>query len=267
MRPPNDAQALPGTAASATDAALRPLLAEAGAALRRHFRQVVAEQKADGTQVSIADREAEAILVSGLRAAFPDDAIRGEEGGGADSEGANTWFIDPLDGTAAFLEGLPTFCTVLGRVNAAGETTCGALYLPRVDEYFFFGQGVGAFRDGLRLPPLGPGRVHRDAILNIPSRLHAYARLDWPGKCRCLGSTALHLALVATGAAAGALVGPGWMPWDTAAAFGLIRATGGVIRQLDGSPLDLRADVGAPFIAGSAATVAWLAGTDRLHGR
>ena len=267
MLSPNGPPPLPGAPTSPLDATLRPLLSAAGASLRHHFGRVTAERKADGTAVSIADRAAEAILVAGLRAAFPHDAIRGEEGGGAGSDGAHTWYIDPLDGTAAFLEGLPTFCTVLARVDPAGQTTAGALYLPRVDEYFFFEAGQGAFHDGRPLPPLRPGRLGRDAILNIPSRLHAHGTLDWPGKCRCLGSTAYHLALVATGAAAGALVGPGWMPWDTAAGFGLIRAAGGQIRQLDGSPLDLHADLGAPFIAGTPAAVDWLAGTGRLAPR
>lgn len=265
--PPGRPSPLPGAPVSHADAALRPILAEAGAVALAHRGHLDVSRKDDGSVVTAADRAAERVLVAGIRAAWPDDALEGEEGAAREGSApdARRWVIDPIDGTAAFVEGLAHWGPTVARIDA-GEVQVGALWMPRLAEHYFFERGVGAFRNGAPLAPLGAGRVRRGAVLYVPSRLHRVVRLDWPGKARNLGSHAAHLCLVAAGAAQAVLIGPGWSTWDTAAGLALIEAVGGVARRLpDGAPLHVVRDAAAPFVAGTAAAVEHLLQPDALR--
>ena len=83
------------------------LAASAGDLIMSHFKHARcdAESKADGSPVTIADRAAETCIRDGIRSAFSNDALRGEEH--ADEPGTSdfTWVIDPIDGTAGFVRG------------------------------------------------------------------------------------------------------------------------------------------------------------------
>ncbi len=84
----------------------------AGEIARRYFRQPVAvETKADYSPVSAADREIETALRAMLTEALPDHGILGEEEGGDVNAALQgwAWVIDPIDGTRAFLAGVPSF--------------------------------------------------------------------------------------------------------------------------------------------------------------
>jgi fructose-1,6-bisphosphatase/inositol monophosphatase family enzyme len=238
---------------SEDDATLRRLLAAAGALLRGHEGAVAAERKADDTDVTVADRAAEALLVDGLRRAFPTDAITAEEGTALPG-GPASWWVDPLDGTSAFVEGLGTWGSTLAR-HADGRVLLGAIALHRVGVYAFTDATGQAWVNGHVLPPLAGSRSRRDTPIFLPSRLHLAVRLRWPGKARAVGSTAAHLLHVARGAGL-ALVGPGWAPWDTAAGLALVSAVGGEARLLDGTPLGATDTSGAPFVAGPPRLVA-----------
>ena len=76
-----------------------------GAAAMRHFRSGVrVELKPDRSPVTVADREAEAAIVSVIRERFPVHAILGEESGAHAGTGAR-WIVDPIDGTRGFTRG------------------------------------------------------------------------------------------------------------------------------------------------------------------
>lgn len=254
-----------GGPVSAMDALIGRLLVEAGRAASSRFGAANATRKADGTPVTDADREAEAVLLAGLVAAFPEDGIEAEEGG-LRAGGPRRWFVDPLDGTASFSEGLAYWGPCLAAVEG-DRTLVGALWLPRIHEYYFFEAAQGAFRNGAPLPPLPPDDRAPDrlSVLYVPSRLHAGARIDWPGKLRCLGSVAAHLSLVAAGCGAAALVPSGWRPWDTAAGLALIHAVGGRAVLADGQPLDPARHAGLPFAAGAPAALRWLSAPGRIE--
>lgn len=253
-----------GTPASPLDAALGPLLVAAGREAMSHFRRATRTLKPDNSVVTEADHASERVLVEGLAARFPADAILAEEGQ-ARPGGPALWVVDPLDGTAAFTEGLAYWGPTAGRL-LDGRVAAGALWLPRIGEYYFGELGVGAFRGGTRLPrtPWAGGRPGANDVLYVPSRLHAGAELDWPGKARCLGSVATHLCLVAAGAACGALIGPGWRRWDVAAGLALLHQVGGLARLPDGQDLDVGLHEGQAFMAGSPDATAWLAAPGRV---
>ena len=237
---------------------LRPLLERAGAEGVARFRTAEVEQKADTSYVTDADRAAEQVLRDGLSQLFPGDSLVGEEGTRVEGAGG-TWYIDPIDGTHGFVEGLAYWGPTVGRV-VEGRVERGATWFPRLSEYFHATRGRGAFRNGQRLTPLddrAPGRL--DSVF-VPSSFHRWFDLHFSGKTRNLGSIAAHLAHVSTGGAAGCFVSAGWGPWDVVGGLCLLSEVQGVALTLQGDELDPIADRGSPFVAGSPATAAFLLG-------
>lgn len=235
--------------------ALLQILAEADELARGYFERGAAVQtKTDGSLVTEADLATEALILRGLRHHFPDDTLLSEETGAAHTAAptSNRWVIDPIDGTSAFVEGLAHWGPSLARIAPDGRVLLAATSLPRLRETWWVAEGRG-YHGGAALPALG---APTPPVLYVPSGLHRRVRLAWSGKARCIGGTAAHLALVARGSAAAALVGPDWKLWDVAAGLGLIESVGGVARRVsDGAPLHLLADTGAPFVAGNPAVV------------
>src|SRR5262245_306489 len=82
---------------------------EAGRRTLKYFHQprVVPERKSDNSPVTIADREAELLLRRRIEAAFPTDAIVGEEFPNKEGTSGFTWILDPIDGTKSFITGVP----------------------------------------------------------------------------------------------------------------------------------------------------------------
>ena len=97
--------------------------------------------------VTIADRDASRIIVSGLEAAFPDDAVLSEEE--ADDverriASHRVWIIDPIDGTAGFVKKDGDFGVQIG-LAIAGKPVVGVVYLPFHDSMSFAASGSGSF--------------------------------------------------------------------------------------------------------------------------
>lgn len=110
-------------------------LADAAAdAIRPHFRkQAAIEAKTDGTPVTQADREAERAIRELIGRRFPGHGIVGEELGVQRSDAEWVWVLDPIDGTGAFISGLPTFGTLIGLLHN-GRPVLGILNQPISEE-------------------------------------------------------------------------------------------------------------------------------------
>ncbi|MCP4808270.1 MAG: inositol monophosphatase [Proteobacteria bacterium] len=236
--------------------ALRALLESAGQEGLSRFGHPLVEQKADRSFVTDADKASEVVLRDGLGLLFPGDGLIGEEGTHIEGTGG-TWFIDPIDGTHAFVEGLAHWGPTAGRV-VDGRIELGATLFPRMSEFFFAERGAGAFRDGARLGPLVSRAPRTQDVVFVPSRFHRWFDLDFRGKTRSLGSTTAHLCLVATGGGAGCFVSAGWQLWDVVAGLCLLSEVQGVALTLQGDELDPIADRGSPFVAGSPDAVRFL---------
>src|SRR5262249_6399733 len=130
---------------------LEAVAQRAGALALARFRGVTAERKADRTLVTAADREVERLLVDALVARFPDVGVLGEEGTVREGRGATRVVIDPIDGTAAFVAGLPLWAVCIGVLHGA-EPVAGVVHLPAIGETYSAGDGV-AWWNGQRLPP------------------------------------------------------------------------------------------------------------------
>lgn len=110
---------------------LETLLDQSGAVIAPYFfnRDISVEEKADESPVTRADREAETCIRTLIQREFPHHGIVGEEFG-SENEGAEyTWVIDPIDGTKAFITGVPLFTTLIGLLHR-GEPVLGAIHQP-----------------------------------------------------------------------------------------------------------------------------------------
>lgn len=220
---------------------------KAGRGLKRDFGEVENLQvsvKGPGDFVSAADRRAEKVLFEELSKARPGYGFELEEGGTIEgSDKSHRWIIDPLDGTANFLHGLPIFAISIG-LEREGQLVAGLIYNPATDEMYVAERGVGAFLNNRRLrvaqrrdlpdalvatgiPHLGKAREHgrfRDELTAVMARV---------GNIRRLGAAALDMAYLAAGRY-DVYWERGIRTWDMAAGIVLIREAGGFVSDLDG---------------------------------
>ncbi|MBA1274222.1 inositol monophosphatase family protein [Stutzerimonas azotifigens] len=120
--------------------------ARKGMAYYARREELIVEHKEGNLQdvVSAADQEIELFIRAELARLFPEDGLLGEEGGGADLGARCVWVIDPIDGTACFLNGLHNWCVSIGLL-VDGEPVLGAIADPNHDELFHACRGRGAF--------------------------------------------------------------------------------------------------------------------------
>jgi myo-inositol-1(or 4)-monophosphatase len=220
----------------------------AGALARAYFDDrdglTVVSKRSLQDMVSEADREVETMIRSALAGGFPNDAQLGEEHGLTRGSSGLTWVIDPIDGTAPFLAGLPGWCVSIGACDANGPAI-GAIYAPVLGELFVATRGNGALLNGsaiqvtekfdLSTGLLGVGANDRVPPKRLGEMLAALLKAgsSWVR----YGSGALMLAWVAAGRLVG-YVEPRMSAWDCMAGYALIEAAGGrVLRFPDGPNL------------------------------
>src|SRR5437899_9872528 len=133
-------------------AELEAIAADAGALALRHFQHVASERKADRTLVTAAGREVEAFLVRELGSRLPEAGILGEEGTARGGQGPYRIVLDPIDGTAAFVAGLPTWCVCIG-ILRGDEPVAGVVHLPCGRETYSAMRGEAWWNGSRRLPP------------------------------------------------------------------------------------------------------------------
>lgn len=226
---------------SETDARYRYACEIARAAASRAYawyqqrQQLVVEHKRDLQDVvSEADRNVEELIKTLIAERFPDDAVLGEESGG-DVEGAAwVWVVDPIDGTACFLNGLHNWCVSLA-VLCNGEAVIGVVCDPNHQELFHACAGQGAWVNETRLQAHGAQHLSEGVLgLSNSSRAPAesvsaliHGLLEQGGMFVRIGSGALTTAW----AAAGRLIGyyeAHMNPWDSLPGIVLMREAGGV---------------------------------------
>jgi myo-inositol-1(or 4)-monophosphatase len=208
---------------------------EAGALARQRFRSRPAglslSFKGDQDYFSALDAEIEGLIKARLLAAFPDDAFFGEEGGGGFGE--RVWVVDPIDGTANFVRGIPQFCVSIGFV-ANGRAEIGVIYDPMADELFSAARGLGASLDGEPMRVSGLGEIAHSTIeagwstrRPLTDYVALLGRLTAAGAgIRRGGSGALALAYTAAGRI-DAYCELHMNAWDALAGLVLVREAGG----------------------------------------
>jgi fructose-1,6-bisphosphatase/inositol monophosphatase family enzyme len=210
---------------------------EAGNIALEHFGKVTAERKADRSLVTDADREIERVVRRGLKAITPDYGFLGEESGSGKggSDQSPCWVLDPLDGTGAFVSGLPTWAFSLGLV-AEGEPVWGLVNLPIMKEMYYTGTDGRVYRNGEYYPAQPAESIESQSVLYVTaSDSHQRYEITFPGKIRTLGSAAYHGLLSARPFTAGIFHDRVYL-WDLAAVLALNAAWGIKVATLDGSP-------------------------------
>ena len=120
----------------------------AGDITLKYFRkQPETNTKSDGSFVTIADREAESYLRRQIAERFPDDGILGEEEGELTGRSGRRWIVDPIDGTFAFVHGVP-FYGVLIALEIEDEMSVGVVNIPALGEIVSAAKGCGCWWNG-----------------------------------------------------------------------------------------------------------------------
>lgn len=199
--------------------------------------ELVIESKGVQDMVSNADRDVETYVRSELAKHFPDDGIVGEEHDDVVGTSGYIWVIDPIDGTANFVNSIPAWCVILACVHE-DETKIGVIYAPWNDELFWAGKGTGAFVNDRALKTAETEGFHDGNFgVGMNGRTETSLVVDFikvlvekGGLFYRNASGGLSLAYVA----AGRLIGyaePHMNAWDCLAGQLLIAEAGGLVEQ------------------------------------
>ena len=220
---------------------------EAGKILEKYFeKEIIRETKDDGSVITKADTESEAVIKKIILDAFPKHSIIGEETGLTKNGEHYTWYIDPLDGTRNFSQGIPFFAVSIALVYQK-EVIVGVVYNSLLDALFYAEKGKGAYwndkkisvskadvkhcivtvASGRTLPDL---KMRRNLMRDLPEQVVSAVR-DF-------ACTALDLSYVARGNTE-ADIKFGLKTYDFAAGILLVQEAGGKVTTLDGKPWKL----------------------------
>lgn len=224
----------------------------------RYFRtQVAIDDKTDNSPVTIADREAETAMRDLLTRHVPEHGVFGEEHGAVRTDAEYVWVLDPIDGTKAFITGLPIFGTLVALLRR-GKPVLGIIDQPILKERWLGVDGQRSTFNGQPIsvracPSLGNAYMYSTAPIMFPGayekrheRLTKKVKLfRWGGDCYAYGLLASgHVDLV---------VEASLKLYDFAALVPVIKGAGGLITDWRGKELDMNSD-GSVLAAGDAKT-------------
>ena len=199
--------------------------------------------KGPGDFVTASDKKVEKILIDELQKARPNYSILSEEIGKINNDESFKWIIDPIDGTANFLHGIPHFAISIG-LEHDGEIICGIIYDPIKDEMFVAEKGNGSYLNNQRIRVSSRSKLENCIIftggpkIGVKNRelfLKEYNNVSSKvlTTIRKLGSASLDMAYVAAGRCDGF-----WQRnlkyWDIAAGIILVKESGGFVTDFKG---------------------------------
>ena len=200
--------------------------------------------KGPGDFVTNSDKKVEKILIDELQKARPSYSILSEEVGLIKNDEEFKWIIDPIDGTANFLHGIPHFGISIG-LEQNKEIICGIIYDPIKDEIFTAEKGNGSYINNQRMRVSarsilkdcmvvtgGPKQNSKDREMVLEEYKKFSSKVHVP--IRKMGSAALDMAYVAAGRFDGF-----WQRnlnyWDIAAGIILVKEAGGFVTDFNGN--------------------------------
>ncbi|MEI7694137.1 MAG: histidinol-phosphatase [Chlorobium sp.] len=188
--------------------------------------------KRDATPVTEADCKAEELIRSAIKLRFPKDGVLGEEFEESPSSNCRRWIIDPIDGTKAFIHGVPLYGVMIA-LEVEGSQQLGVVCFPALGELYHAERGCGAFVNGsvitvssvANIPDATVLFTEKEYLLDTPSS-HPVDRLRHEaGLVRGWGDSYGH-TLVASGRAE-VSVDKIMSPWDCAAIIPIVTEAGG----------------------------------------
>ena len=200
--------------------------------------------KGPGNYVTVSDKKVEKILIEELQKARPSYSILSEEIGQINNDKSFKWVIDPIDGTANFLHGIPHFAISIG-LEHNDEIICGIIYDPIKDEIFTAEKGNGSYINNQRMRVSRRSKL-KDCIIFSGGPRHnskskeliftEYKKFSSKVNIaiRKFGSASLDMAYVAAGRCDGF-----WQRdldyWDIAAGIILVKEAGGFVTDFKGN--------------------------------
>ena len=234
----------------------------AGTAMRWFGTGVDVELKGDGSPVTIADRTAEEVARAWIAERFPQDGVLGEELPSIRPDAARRWIIDPIDGTKAFVRGVPLWGTLVA-VCEGDHVLAGAACFPAVRELVSAAPGEGCWWNGARARVSEVSSLAAATVLvtderfpDRPTRGARWRRLAQAAAVARTWGDCYGYLLLATGRAE-VMVDDIVNPWDAAAIYPIVTEAGGVFTSWKGVSTAFGGDV--------IATNAALAGVVREH--
>jgi histidinol-phosphatase len=207
--------------------------------------------KANRTEVTEADRNAELAISAMVLEERPHHGLYGEEHGVVgDAESPWRWVIDPIDGTSNFVRGIPVWASLIALTHADHGPVVGVVSAPSMGRRWFAAKGLGAVSTGME---------SRDTGVDRPLRVSSVASIDEAQVCityskgwdeiglthelvtlqqrayraRGFGDFWQHM-LVAEGAIDIAVDAVGVMPYDLAAVMVVVEEAGGTFTDRHG---------------------------------
>jgi len=212
----------------------------------RHFRtplEVI--RKADGSPVTIVDKEIESEMRQRIRAAFPTHAIRGEEFP-AEGSGEFTWVLDPIDGTKSFITGFPLFGSLIALMQGA-RPVLGVVEAPALAERWVGCEGRPTLFNGREAHTSGC-RALADAVLytTTPETFGSDERRRFEAvgartALRRYGGDCYLYGMLASGSCE-LVIEVQLKPHDFMAAIPVVEGAGGKISDWRGAPLSAASD-------------------------
>jgi myo-inositol-1(or 4)-monophosphatase len=239
------------------------LATASGGAILPFFRtELAAEDKSGGgvfDPVTEADKAAERVMRALIAERCPDHGIVGEEYGAERRDAASVWVLDPIDGTKAFVSGLPLWGTLIGLLDG-GRARLGMMHQPFIGERFL-GDGRSASYRGpagertlrtRRCASLAEATLSTTSPHLIPKdRLPAYRRVEEKVRLARYGYDCYAYCMVAAGHI-DLVIEAGLKPYDIVALVPIVEGAGGVVTTWTGG----RPEEGGAIIA---------SGDPRLH--
>jgi myo-inositol-1(or 4)-monophosphatase len=224
-----------------------PIVEAAGRLALAYFRRPIEVENKLGPgvfdPVTAADRDVEALIRERLGLAFPDSAIVGEEDGLTPGGSRWSWIIDPIDGTRAFISGVPAWGVLVGLLED-GEPRAGIMRQPYLSETFV-GSSRGAFLvTPARTTPLASsGRTDlggavlystQPGMFADPREQAGFDRVAAAARMCRFGGDCYSYCLLAAGFIDLVIEG-GLQAYDILPLIPIVEAAGGAVTDLDGN--------------------------------
>ena len=205
--------------------------------------------------VTEADRAAEVAMRRMIERQFPDHGIVGEEFGTKNPDAEYVWVLDPIDGTKAFISGLPTWGVLIGLLHR-GRPCYGMMVQPFTQERFvgdgtkaqWRGTGLGLSR-GIRRLTTRKCATLKEATLMTTSpllysedKLEALRRLEAEARLTRYGVDCYAFAMLAAGHV-DCVVESGVQPYDVVALIPVVEGAGGIMTDWKGGDASKGGDV------------------------
>lgn len=204
------------------------------------------DHKADDSPVTQADRAIETALRAMIAEERPADGIWGEEHGSERLDAEWVWVIDPIDGTRAFIAGLPTFATLIALLHR-GQPVLGIIDQPITGDRWLGAAGRTTLFNGQRAVTRRCRSLDRAHLkttspeMFIGADLARFARISQAVKLTSYGGDALNYGLLAAGFL-DLVVEASMKPHDYMALVPVVEGAGGLITDWHGQPLGMDSD-------------------------